>query len=778
MKAYKSFLLRWGPILAVAVSVPFVVVGNVSIRSNTADVSHWLPKGQQARVAYDEFVTRFGSDDFLVISWPGCTLDDPRVERLYSALEQLTQETDDGPPQFARVLSGPSFINRLTSKPAELSLGDALDRAKGVLVGSDRSSTCVVAELTEAGRLKKKEALETVIAIAREECELDRDSLRMGGSVYEAVVIDETSSRSLDRYSGPSLLVGLVIAIWCLRSARLTIIVIVTALYCRCLAIALLYYTQGHLNAVLIVMPTLIYVLTISGAIHLVNYYQEGLLGHGSRDAVKHALKVGWLPCLLAATSTAIGLSSLGVSRIEPIRTFGYYSSAGLMLSLLVLLTFLPAMLSVWRAREKDLSDAKLRFDTPDSVTLGRTGRVFINQVLKHRTVVTLGGLAVLVFSAFGLMRTTTSIKFERMFRPHSEIIRNYGWLEEHLGPLVPIEVVVQLDEDAPMSTLDRIELIREMSAAIRDIPGAGGTMSAAVFCPDAPPVTAVRAGLRRRVVDRRVTKRLHEFVDAGYLAVEQGTQYWRITARSPALDDLNNAQFIEQVRTRVDGVLQSKEAAEREAVVVNYTGLSPMIFEAQRQMLDDLVNSFMTAFLLISIVMMVVLRGVVAGLLSMIPNVVPTLLVFGIMGWASVSIDIGSVMCGSVALGIAIDGTLHFLTWYKRGVHEGRPSPLAVRFAFERCAPAMFQTTLVCGAAILVFAFSEFVPTSRFAWLMCLLLWAALLGDLIILPALLAGPLGRFFARGAVVEQVAGSIGQPDAGESHPTREEPRTGS
>jgi uncharacterized protein len=141
---------------------------------------------------------------------------------------------------------------------------------------------------------------------------------------------------------------------------------------------------------------------------------------------------------------------------------------------------------------------------------------------------------------------------------------------------------------------------------------------------------------------------------------------------------------------------------------------------------------------------MIVMLRAVGGGLVSMLPNAFPALLVFGAMGWSGRLLDIGSMMTASVALGIAVDDTIHFLSWFRRGLQAGLSRVESIRHAYHHCATAMIQTTLICGIGMAAFALSSFMPTARFAGLMITLLSAALLGDLILLPALLAGPLGR----------------------------------
>ncbi len=181
--------------------------------------------------------------------------------------------------------------------------------------------------------------------------------------------------------------------------------------------------------------------------------------------------------------------------------------------------------------------------------------------------------------------------------------------------------------------------------------------------------------------------------------------------------------------------------------VAAKICGGVPLIHMAQEQLLRDLIESFASAFLLITATMVILMRSLAGGLLSMIPNVFPALLVFGFMGWAGSPIDIGAMMTASAALGIAVDDTLHFLVWYRRGLQQRLPRRDAIHFAYRHCATAMLQTTIICGLGLVVFAVSPFMPIARFAVIMTTLLLAALLGDLVLLPALLMSRLGGQFA-------------------------------
>jgi predicted RND superfamily exporter protein len=145
---------------------------------------------------------------------------------------------------------------------------------------------------------------------------------------------------------------------------------------------------------------------------------------------------------------------------------------------------------------------------------------------------------------------------------------------------------------------------------------------------------------------------------------------------------------------------------------------------------------------------MMILLRNPLAGLLTMIPNLLPVGLVFGLVSWGGLAVDIGTMITASVALGIAVDGTLHLLTWFRVGIRNGLSRSEAVAEALGHCGPAMWQTSAAVGLGLLMLFPADLLLVSRFGWLMAALIGAALVADVIFLPALLAGSLGRLIEK------------------------------
>jgi predicted RND superfamily exporter protein len=143
-----------------------------------------------------------------------------------------------------------------------------------------------------------------------------------------------------------------------------------------------------------------------------------------------------------------------------------------------------------------------------------------------------------------------------------------------------------------------------------------------------------------------------------------------------------------------------------------------------------------------------VTMRSWLTGGVMFVLSVFPTILVFGAMGLLGIVVDIGSVMTPCVAVGVTVDDVIHFLLCHRRGVQQGMSVQQATRLAYSTCGRAMIQSWGIIGVGLSAFALSSFVPTFRFGMLMLLLLTAGLVGNLLFLPSVLSGPIGRWIAR------------------------------
>lgn len=745
----RGFHARFWPwiLLAFAVLGPFLVLGSAAAIENVAnDVRDWLPASFEETKQYQRFLAEFGTEEMVVVSWPGATLDDPRLIALAERLEaEGVASDDDGSEEhlFRAVYAGPRLLDELTSAPLKLPREVALERLRGSLVAQDGDLSAVVAVLAPAGSSRRHEVVELLRERA-EDVGVAAEDLRLGGPTIDSVALDVESERSRNLLSLIGVLVGFLFAWFCLRRVHFVAVVLVAALLSTALAVTALHYFGGKLDLVMIMMPPLVYVLTISGAIHIVNYYVDSLAQPDCVDPVARAVRIGLVPTTLTATTTAIGLASLAISAVAPVRSFGVFSAVGVLLSLPVLLLFVPAALQAWPVKRS--GDVPLLEEFGERKAHWTRGPV--SAIARFHRVTLVASVLLIAVIGSGLARLHTSVRLLNLFSPETRIVQDYRWFEESFGPLVPVEVVLHVDGDRDAKQVERLELVRLVHDRLNDMPEVGGTLSAATFGPENTRASSVIA---RRILDRKLERSRERFTNAGYLRpAEGGGEAWRVSARVEALGDIDYGRFVDEVHAELDPLVDAWSEAEGADVELVVTGVVPLVYKAQRALLNDLVSSFGMAFLLIGVLMMILLGSIRAGLLSMLPNVFPAIIAFGTLGWWGRPVGIGEVMTASLALGIAVDDTVHLLSWFRRGVKQGLSRMEALHGAFEHCTVAMLQTSLVTGGGVLVFAFSRFVPTASFAWLLFVLLFLALAGELILVPAILAGRWGRYFERRA----------------------------
>jgi predicted RND superfamily exporter protein len=343
-------------------------------------------------------------------------------------------------------------------------------------------------------------------------------------------------------------------------------------------------------------------------------------------------------------------------------------------------------------------------------------------------------------------------------------LVRDYAWLEEHLGELVPVEIVVNVKDSTGLTILEQMKVVEKLQQRIDQNPDIGSSLSAVTFAPELQspagrrnPLLSTINRAAERVRNERITEHIQDFLAGDYLRRGVDEYMWRISARVGALKNVDYAKFIHNLKSEVAPVLeaqreriaheQRKPVEDVDGIDVIYTGLVPIVYKAQTSLLDGLTVGFISDLVLIIIVMIVAVRSLAAGLLLTITSVFPAAVVFGLMGWSGIIVDVGTVMTPAVALGVTVDDVVHYLLWYRRGISDGLSRNDSVMLAYKGCARAMYQSWGVIGIGLSVFALSPFNPTQRFGFMMLTLLTAALPGNLLLMPALLAGPLGRLFA-------------------------------
>lgn len=697
----------------------------------------WLPERSPVTRAYREFLRIFGPDETALVSWEGCVLDDAGLECFAAAVDahRVAAAAGTGPGWFASVTTGTRLRDRV-AKAADLPEAEAAARLEGVLVGRDAAATCAVVTLRPLDDPRRHEAVEWLAATAADAAAIDRGAVRLTGDAVISVGIDTENERTAGTWSNVAMLVALAFAWLSLGSLGRAAMVLAVSGFASVAIEAVIWCTGGSMNMLVSLVPVVTFVLALSAAVHLTGYWTEALARHGGAAAPTAAVAAGWQPSLVAALTTVLGMASLGVSQVRPVRQFGLYGAVGTAVAFAVVFLGLPALLRTFAAGAGG----------PEREGGWATFTRGVRRLVVAHRLTTLASVAVMLVTAAGVPRLGTEVRPARFLPPESGWRRDLDWFTGRIGPFQTVDVVLEFPAAEP-GLGERAALVQEVAARLGRLDDVRGCLSAATLLPagllEEAAGGAVRSVVRRGVVDGRLRRSLPGLADAGLVALDGDRQLWRISLQVANFTAERQRQLGRAIDSTVDEAATDLDVAPPRAT--SCTGGVPLVIAAQRELLDALLESFALAFVTIAAVLAVFFRSLSLGLLAMIPNLFPVVLVFGVLGWLGRPLDVGGMMTASIALGIAVDDTVHLLSWVRRLIRAGATSPGCIDGALARAAVPMAGSTLILAPAFAVFGCCGFQPIAQFGLLLATLLVVALVGDLVQLPALLASGLGSW---------------------------------
>ncbi|HLQ44125.1 MAG TPA: MMPL family transporter, partial [Planctomycetaceae bacterium] len=619
------------------------------------------------------------------------------------------------------------------------------------------SPVAVSVVLSEAGEADKSTAI-ALIRQAAAEVGVPAQQLHLGGRPVGSTALNEGVKSAIWNPAAPwsrfwqrsvigmSGLIGAVVAFTMLRSLKLTLLVLFVSYFTVFVTLALAPLTGGSMNMVMVLMPTFLLVVVMSGAIHVAHYWRHAAY-HNLGNAVVESSKMASSPCLFATVTTAIGLLSLLTSDLKPVRDFGVYSAVGSVIGVGAVLYLLPAMIQLIPFKPPKLHEV-------DATKWEHFGR----WCARKRHWIVWGYTLATVACVVGLKWFRTETKVIRYFPADAPIVQDYNFLEENLAGIVPVDVVVRFDADSQtkLNFLERLELVREIENRMR----AQSEISGAIALPDFRPVTEkpaddagflAKGGYNRKATEteRRIKEgevagtksffivahEAHDLQHSGDAQLNQaGDELWRITAQCYLMSDGNFTEWIQKLHGIAQSVLKMHAGTHH-----LITGMVPVFMQTQQALLDSQVNSFGLAYLTVALVMIFAVRHVLAGFMTMLPNVYPIGQIFGLISFFGVPVDIGTMMTASIAMGIGVDGTLHKLTWFRKGIEDGKTREDSIALAVGHSGPAIWETSAVLALGMLMLFPADLVLISRFGWLMAAIIAVAVAGDIVFLPALLA---------------------------------------
>ena len=533
------------------------------------------------------------------------------------------------------------------------------------------------------------------------------------------------------------------------RSFAVTGVALGTVFLIMIAGVGLLQALGEPINIINNTIPTILMVVGIAEAIHLIERIQgERRAGRPPREAAAEGTARMVAPCLLTMVTTAVGFGSLASAHIPILRNYGVFTAAAVLLAAVFNLALIPALLSFGSPREARTRDTQ------------RSERVLgwiAERTIRHPRL--LFGIF-LTFMAGSLAYAMVGIDINsRVMEEATEenpVRQALDRAEDRMSGVLSHEIYIRgedgavrdphliraldaldralMEDPAFHGYLDRVEtladLVREMGHGFHSGMDAQGLPESDAALADL--LLLLESGAEDEL--ERYASFTYDATRISLVVRDGGSKAW--AALQPRCEALLDALIREDpaLGPRLDPVI---------------TGTMTYVDETLDFIIQDMITSVALAFLIIMVLMALLFRSLRTGLISMLPNVFPLIGTAGLMALLGIPLRLSTLILFAICLGIAVDDTIHFLARFRQEVRDGRSAEDAIRTTMTTSGKAMTLTTILLVAGFLVNISSDFLARQQFGFLAGVTLILALLGDFFLLaPCILLTRLDRVFRR------------------------------
>jgi predicted RND superfamily exporter protein len=523
-------------------------------------------------------------------------------------------------------------------------------------------------------------------------------------------------------------------------------------------------------------------IITMSIAIHLIVRYRELLVRNPqapNRQLVLDAVCSKLKPCVYATLTTIAGFASLVLCDILPVITFGWMMIAGLVLSLIVTFLLFPTILLVI-PKETPPAARTQRFST--AAILERFTRA-------HGTFILAFSALVLVVSLIGISKLGVENCFIDYFKKTTEIYKGMKVIDQRLGGTTPLDVIIDFEAtDTPRQvdpcafddfneppnsrepalaetgaevdefdqfdefekaakaekywfTADKMDRVRTAHRYLDSLPETGKVISLATTLDIVQKLKGAKPldGIEIALLYSETPDEFKTMLVKPYVSVEHNQVRFWVRVRDSDKTLRRNA-LLKKIKADLPGVL------ELDPKNVHLTGMLVLYNNMLQSLFGSQILTLGITVLLLTAMFLILFRSLIIALIAMIPNLLPIAAMLGTMGWLKIPLDMMTMTIAAIAVGIAVDDTIHYIHRFKDEFRKDRKYLPTMHRCHQSIGHAMFYTSVAIVIGFSILALSNFIPSVYFGLLTGLAMVISLLAALTLLPQLiiLIKPFGK----------------------------------
>lgn len=589
---------------------------------------------------------------------------------------------------------------------------------------------------------KRGTVIEDITLLADTWSENEDVDLYLSGLPYIRVSMTNKVKGELGYFVGAALLVTFMLLLLFFRD-------ITTALVCSSVVIVGVIISTGSIAAfdypitlLMSLIPPLMIVIGVPNCIYLVNKYHADYKKHGNkvRALQRMITKVG-NATLLTNLTTAMGFATFMFTSSDMLQNFGTIAAVNILAVFFISLSLIPTLLFLLpepKPRQLKHLDRKWVFKLVSG---------FVDTVQTRRRAVYLSSLAILAFSIIGMVQMRVTGNIVDDLPEDDRVLTDLAWIEDNFNGVMPFEALVDFGKPGKAIQSSSLQKIEKLQKLLSEYPQFSKSLSAVdatkfatmAFNDGKPsayrlPISKEKRHLRSYLNNTEEKSKDNEnamSVTRNFMDSTKTTT--RVTAQIKDIGFLEMETLMDSLKPKILKIFPEDKYD------VTLTGTSIVFLEGTDVLTDNLALSITLAIFVIALVMAMLFSSTRMVFIALIPNIMPLLFTAGVMGWTGIPIKPSTILVFSIAFGISVDDTIHFLAKYRQELTRlNWDIKKAVILAVEETGVSMMYTSIVLFCGFMMFSISEFDGTRSLGILVSVTLFVAMFANLLLLPTLL----------------------------------------
>ena len=485
------------------------------------------------------------------------------------------------------------------------------------------------------------------------------------------------------------------------------------------------------------IMPTFLLAVVTSASIHLLAvFYKDFAKTNDKKKSLRYAMGHSGLAIIMTSVTTAVGLWSFSFSGVAPVADLGVFASSGVMVGLVFTLVFLPALVSVTNFKVVKQKSSEDEHSLMDRALIG----ISVFATTRPKLIISVS--TVLIICAAIIAAQLRFSHFPLQWLPEDNFARvATEAVDENLKGSLTLEVIIDTEKTNGLYNPELLRVIDDVSKNINSISTGNMFVGKVISYIDVIKETNRALNENRDeyyaipddsdliaqeflLFESSGNNDLASLVDANYSKA-------RLTLKTPFIDSLEANAFIDNAQIYLDQKFGS-------LAKVTFTGIGTLMTVTFEEAIYSSAVSYILAFSLITILMVLLIGNLKIGLISMIPNLLPIVILSTIMVIFKMPLDMFTLLIGAIALGLAVDDTVHFMHNFRRYELQYNDVDKAVRLTLMGTGRAITLTSIVLALGFLVLTFSQMNNMFDFGVLTASAILVALLADFFLMPAIM----------------------------------------